>query len=152
MCNHDWSFYTPQSGSRSGAAWGRAACLSGPRPSSPPSYIQHRRLGSRRLSSGSWWRTAPLLTSSLPALPAVDGDAAEMSTIRHPLAAIFKALQWLMNFCFSHLAKAALPQQGQEVEVAQSDPVHVTWRQAEPPVVWRRDHFLTVAQLGFLWH
>ncbi len=71
--NHDfwgWSFYTPQSGSRSGAAWGREVCLSGPRPSSPPSYIQRRHPGSRRLSSGSWWRTAPPLTSSLPALPA----------------------------------------------------------------------------------
>lgn len=97
-------FYTPQSGSRSAAAWGRAACLSGPRPSSPPSYIQHHHPGSQRLSLGFWWRTAPLLTSSLPASPAVDeGTTGQRSqwnkenlklilTIRPFLVAIFKAL------------------------------------------------------------
>lgn len=60
----------PQSGSRSGAVWGRVACPSEPTPFSPPSYIQRRRPGSRHLSSRFWWRTAPLSTSSPPALPA----------------------------------------------------------------------------------
>lgn len=69
-----WRFYTPLSGSRSEAVWGRAVCLSGLRPSSPPSCIQHRHPGSPHLSSGSWWRTALLLTSSPPTLPAINGD------------------------------------------------------------------------------
>lgn len=149
------TFNTPQSGSRSGAAWGRAACPSGPRPSSPPSCIQHRRLGSRRLSSGSWWRKAPLSTSSLPALPAVGEDTTGFRRLRwnREIQGQMPTTFWIpFTVLGSHLAKAALPQQGQEVEVVQSDPVHVTWRQAEPPVVWRRDHFLTVAHLGFLWH
>lgn len=65
-------FYSPQSESRTAAALGRAVCLSGPTPSSPPSYIRRRRPESPRLSSGSLWRTAPLWISSLPASPVLE--------------------------------------------------------------------------------
>lgn len=49
-----------------------------------------------------------------------------------------------------HFAEAAFPQQGQEVEVAQTQTLGVAQREAKAPVVRRRDDFLAVAQLGFL--
>lgn len=139
-------FYSPQSESRTAAAWGRPACLSGPTPSSPPSYTRRRHPESPRLSSGSLWRTAPLWTSSLPASPVLEQRG---SNVQMKQNVGFRRSNWSKSFR-SHLAEAALPQQGEEVEVVESDSVQVTWREAEAPVVWWRDHFLTVAQLGFL--
>lgn len=147
--------YSPQSESKSGAAWGRGVCLLALTPSSLPSYIQRRHPGSRRLSLGSLWRTAPLLISSLPTLPAFDRDVT-LKRLRKKAKLYFGcfiqsvAVAFEMKCIKSHLSEAAFSQESQKVEVAEPDPVHVTWGQTEPPVVCWCDHFLTVAQLGFL--
>lgn len=109
----------PWSGNRSAAEWGKVVSQTERGLSSPPWCTPRHRPGSPRLSSGFLWRRARLYPSAQPASP----EKSRREVNRWDSRSWLTFLNTQMYVNVFHLAKAALAQNHDEVEVGKLDAV-----------------------------
>lgn len=113
--------WLPWFGNRSAAAWGKEASQTEPGLSSQPWCTPHHRPGLLRPSSGFWWRTTHRYPSSQPTSPKGSQQSWVNSVCFPATGSHFSP--WKNASYVHYLAKTALSQNHDEVEIWELDPI-----------------------------